>query len=99
MSNHINALSAIIIGSPPAYRGSDLPGADIELKLIKYFPGVALFVEKPVATGPVERSLKVAKAIKESGAVCSVGCVPNLSKNASCCCLNPDSFIDTCSAT
>jgi len=65
--------NAIIIGSPPAYRGSDLPGADIELKLIKYFPGAALFVEKPVATGPVERSLKVAKAIKESGAVCSVG--------------------------
>jgi hypothetical protein len=52
-----------------------LPGADIELKLIKYFPGVALFVEKPVATGPVDRSLKVAKAIKTSGAVCSVGYV------------------------
>jgi hypothetical protein len=67
--------SAIIIGSPPAYRGSDLPGADIELKLIKYFPGVAMFVEKPVATGSVEHPLKVAKAIKASGAICSVGYV------------------------
>lgn len=64
---------AIVVGSPPAYRGSDLPGADIELKLIKLFPGVALFIEKPVATGTVDRALKVARSIQDSGAVCSVG--------------------------
>ncbi|KAF8321646.1 hypothetical protein DL93DRAFT_2163246 [Clavulina sp. PMI_390] len=66
-------INAIIVGSPPQFRGSDLPGADIELKLIKLFPGVAMFIEKPVATGPVERALTVAKAIKDSSSVCSVG--------------------------
>lgn len=67
------ARRAIVVGCPPAYRGSDQPGADIELKLLKYFPGVALLVEKPVSTGSVARALVVAKAIKEAKTICSVG--------------------------
>ncbi|KAF8311265.1 hypothetical protein DL93DRAFT_2083477 [Clavulina sp. PMI_390] len=68
-----NKPHAIFVGCPPQFRGSDLPGFDIELKLMKLFPGLPLFVEKPVATGPVERSLVVAKAIKDSSTLCSVG--------------------------
>jgi hypothetical protein len=67
---------AVVIGSPPTFRGGVKEGKDIEMQVLKHFPGVPLFVEKPVATGPVEEisdSFAVAKAIKESGAVCGVG--------------------------
>lgn len=69
---------AIVIGSPPMFRGSTHPGRDIELQIIKNFPGVAMFVEKPIATGPkeeLEEAFKVAKHISDSGILCSVGCV------------------------
>lgn len=65
--------SAIIVGCPPAYRGTDLPGQDLELKLLKHFPGIALFIEKPVATGPVDRTFAVAEKLRAAGNVCSVG--------------------------
>jgi predicted dehydrogenase len=67
---------AIIIGSPPMFRGSTLPGRDIETQLLKKFPGIALFVEKPVATGEFEELrdvFEVAKTINNSGSICSVG--------------------------
>ncbi|KAF8311266.1 hypothetical protein DL93DRAFT_1490924 [Clavulina sp. PMI_390] len=66
-------LQAIFVGCPPRFRGSDLPGLDTELNLMRLFPGTPLFVEKPVATGPVERSLIVAKTIKDTNTLCSVG--------------------------
>ncbi|KAG8747660.1 hypothetical protein FRC10_000203 [Ceratobasidium sp. 414] len=64
---------AIIVGSPPHWRGSDQPGRDLELKLLQYFPGVALFIEKPVSTGPYTVVLDIAKKIEAAGNVCSVG--------------------------
>lgn len=70
------APQAIVIGSPPMFRGTKKSGRDVELQALKYFPGVPLFVEKPVATGPKEELndvFEVAKAIKESGTLCSVG--------------------------
>lgn len=63
----------ILIGCPPAFRGSDQVGRDIELQLLKLFPGIALFVEKPVAAGEVARAFTVANAIKQSQVICSVG--------------------------
>lgn len=67
---------AFILGSPPAYRGSDLPGRDIELKLLKHFPGIPLFVEKPVSTGPASKTFEIASSIQKSQTVCSVGYAP-----------------------
>lgn len=70
---------AIIIGSPPMFRGTTKAGRDVEMQILKHLPGVALFIEKPVATGPMNElseAWTVAKAIDESGVVCSVGCVP-----------------------
>ncbi|KAF8590585.1 NAD binding dehydrogenase [Ramaria rubella] len=70
------APQAVIVGCPPAFRGSIKPGRDLELQIIKHFPGVPLFVEKPIATGPregVEDAFAVAKAIDDSGTICSVG--------------------------
>ncbi|GJE86922.1 Gfo/Idh/MocA family oxidoreductase [Phanerochaete sordida] len=67
---------AFVIGSPPMFRGTTNPGRDIELQILKHFPGVALFIEKPVATGPKEelvQAFKVSEEIKKSGATCSVG--------------------------
>jgi predicted dehydrogenase len=67
---------AVIVGSPPMFRGTTRPGRDIELQILRHFPGVALFIEKPIATGPedeIAEAFKVSQAIVESGAVCSVG--------------------------
>jgi len=67
---------AIIVGCPPFFRGSTKPGRDLEMQIIKHFPGVPFFVEKPVATGPqeeIEGAFTIARAIEDSGAVCSVG--------------------------
>ncbi|KAF8559813.1 hypothetical protein OG21DRAFT_1503035 [Imleria badia] len=67
---------AFVIGSPPMFRGTLQPGRDIEMQIQKHFPGVAMFVEKPVATGDkseIDESFKVAKFISESGAIVSVG--------------------------
>ncbi|KAG1891206.1 putative oxidoreductase C terminal-domain-containing protein [Suillus subluteus] len=67
---------AIVVGSPPMFRGTLQPGRDIEMQILKYFPGVAIFMEKPIATGPkheLEESFQIAKAISDSKAICSVG--------------------------
>jgi hypothetical protein len=69
---------AFVVGSPPMFRGTTQPRRDVELQILKHFPGVALFIEKPVATGPKEEiaeTFKVAEAIKASGSICSVGWV------------------------
>ncbi|QRW03533.1 hypothetical protein RhiLY_02532 [Ceratobasidium sp. AG-Ba] len=41
----------VVIGTHPCSRGMDLPGRDLELQVMRHFPGVPLFVEKPVSTG------------------------------------------------
>lgn len=67
---------AVIVGSPPMFRGTTQAGRDIEIQILKYFPGVALFIEKPIATGTgdeLPEAFQVAKTIKNSGTVCSVG--------------------------
>ncbi|KAG5640306.1 hypothetical protein DXG03_009293, partial [Asterophora parasitica] len=42
---------AVIVGSPPMFCRSLQPGHDIEIQILKHFPGVTLFIEKPIATG------------------------------------------------
>ncbi|KAF8136621.1 putative oxidoreductase C terminal-domain-containing protein [Boletus edulis] len=67
---------AFVIGSPPMFRGTLQPGRDIEMQIQKHFPGVAMFIEKPIATGDkseIEETFKIAKFISESGAITSVG--------------------------
>lgn len=64
---------AIIVGSPPAYRGGTAAKRNTELKLIDLFPNSAFFIEKPVSTGPVEEALSVTKSLVESGHIVSVG--------------------------
>jgi len=67
---------AVIVGSPPMFRGTTQPGRDIEMQIIKHFPGVAMFIEKPIATGPrseIDEALKISKHITNNGVICSVG--------------------------
>ncbi|CAE6516675.1 unnamed protein product [Rhizoctonia solani] len=64
---------AIVVGSPPHWRGTDLPGRDLELKLLQHFPGVAMFIEKPVSTGPYTTALDISRKIEAAGNLCSVG--------------------------
>lgn len=67
---------AIIIGSPPMFRGSLQPGRDVEVQILRHFPGVAMFIEKPIATGPYEYAkdgYEIAKMITETKTICSVG--------------------------
>lgn len=45
----------------------------MEKALIEAFPDVAIFIEKPVSTGPVEEAMNVAKRLKKSGNIVSVG--------------------------
>lgn len=69
---------AVIVGSPPMFRGSLQPGRDIEIQILKFFPGVAMFIEKPIATGPaheIDDGFTIAKMISDSKTVCSVGYV------------------------
>jgi predicted dehydrogenase len=77
---------AIIIGCPPAFRGSLKPGKDLEMQILKHFPGVAMFVEKPIATGPFEDlqdGFKIAKTMVETRTICSIGYVPSLLSDVS----------------
>ncbi|KAL9940263.1 hypothetical protein V8E36_000968 [Tilletia maclaganii] len=64
---------AIWVGSPPAFRGQEREGRDLEKKLIEYFPDIALFIEKPVSTGPVEEAFSIAEKLKKAGTTASVG--------------------------
>ncbi|KIL69691.1 hypothetical protein M378DRAFT_175828 [Amanita muscaria Koide BX008] len=69
-------IKVFVIGSPPMYRGTLQPGRDVEAQIIKHFPGVAIFVEKPVATGPVneiDEGYQIAKMILDNKTICSVG--------------------------
>lgn len=69
---------AFVVGSPAQFRGTMKPGRDVEMQILRDFPGVAIFVEKPVATGPlseIDDVFTVSKVLSESGTLCSVGLV------------------------
>ena len=66
----------VVVGSPPMFRGSMKPGRDVEMQILEHFPGVPMFIEKPIATGneeEISEAFEVSKAIKEKRVICSVG--------------------------
>ena len=68
--------SVIVVGCPPMFRGTTQARRNVEQQILKNFPGVPFFVEKPVATGPfseVSEVFTIAKSIKESNVICSAG--------------------------
>lgn len=64
---------AVWVGSPPAFRGRTEKGRNLEEVLVARLPGVPLFIEKPVSTGPVDQAFDVAKLIKDTDTLVSVG--------------------------
>ncbi|EIW51521.1 uncharacterized protein TRAVEDRAFT_176340 [Trametes versicolor FP-101664 SS1] len=62
-----------IVGAPPFARGTDIPGRDLELQLVEAFPRCALFVEKPVSSGPEDAAWRVADVLEKSGTLVGVG--------------------------
>jgi Oxidoreductase family, NAD-binding Rossmann fold len=73
---------AIVVGSPPMFRGTLQANKDIEVQILKLFPSVAIFVEKPVTTGPqseIGDLRQLANSIAEAKIVSSVGYVIKLS--------------------
>lgn len=54
-----------ILGAPPVVRGSDIPGRDLELQVARAFPECALFVEKPVSSGPEDACWRVAAELSK----------------------------------
>lgn len=65
----------IIVGSPPAFRGrfSNERNLDAERQLSDAFPKAALFVEKPISTGPVDETRRVAELLESRENIVSVG--------------------------
>ncbi|KAG7528343.1 hypothetical protein FFLO_06220 [Filobasidium floriforme] len=64
---------AIVVGSPPAYRGGVKAPRDLELRLLKLFPNSSYFIEKPVSCGPVPEAMELTQALVDSGNIISVG--------------------------
>ncbi|KAI0366655.1 hypothetical protein BV20DRAFT_971583 [Pilatotrama ljubarskyi] len=62
-----------IVGAPPFARGTDIPGRDLELQLTNAFPRCALFVEKPVSSGPEDACWRVADVLAKKGTLVGVG--------------------------
>jgi len=65
----------IVVGCPPYFRGSDQPGKDLEIQLTYLFPGVGLFIEKPITTAAVDSAFRAAKVLKANRVPISVGYV------------------------
>ncbi|KAI0662319.1 putative oxidoreductase C terminal-domain-containing protein [Cubamyces menziesii] len=63
----------VIVGAPPFARGTDIPGRDLELQLVNAFPRCALFVEKPVSSGPEDACWRVAEVLAKNGSIVGVG--------------------------
>ncbi|KAK4689723.1 hypothetical protein P7C73_g374, partial [Tremellales sp. Uapishka_1] len=60
-----------LLGIQPTYRGSTAPGKDAELEVKRYFPGIAIFVEKPISSSPLSEVQAVCSQLE--GTISSVG--------------------------
>ncbi|KAK9350401.1 putative oxidoreductase C terminal-domain-containing protein [Lipomyces doorenjongii] len=67
-------IDIFILGAPPHFRGTTLPGRNLELELLKHFGNKpTIFMEKPVATTRPEQPLEVARQLRDAGQVIGVG--------------------------
>jgi predicted dehydrogenase len=67
------APNAVFVGTPPAMRGSDIAGMDLEIKISKKFPSSALFIEKPVSSARPSLVVPLVEYFRESRTLVSVG--------------------------
>ncbi|GMK58865.1 hypothetical protein CspeluHIS016_0603070 [Cutaneotrichosporon spelunceum] len=64
---------AIIVGTPPAFRGGVAGGRNLELQLLEHFPAAGYLIEKPVSTAPIDEVKHVAGRLVQNQNVISVG--------------------------
>ncbi|GFZ52327.1 hypothetical protein JCM24511_10100 [Saitozyma sp. JCM 24511] len=61
-----------LIGLPPAAHGT-VPGRDAEIELVNQFPGIALFIEKPLSLEPDHSPVDgVAAVLRDKGTITSL---------------------------
>jgi hypothetical protein len=80
-ASHNDSPRAFVLGTPAFYRGTTQRGRNIEMQLLELFPKAAIFVEKPVTTGPkgeLGEVFKVAEHVRDASIICSVGFVCNV---------------------
>ena len=63
----------MFIGTPPVFRGTLLPGKDIDIVVALQFPSASLFVEKPVATARVGDVHHLTRRLDETNTFVAVG--------------------------
>jgi predicted dehydrogenase len=68
-----SAPDAVFIGTPPAFRGTMIPGRDVEIAAAKKFPSSALFVEKPVSSACPSLVHPLIPYFRETGTFVTVG--------------------------
>ncbi len=67
-------IQLVMLASPPQFRGSTLPGRDLEVQLLAAFGGgPAMFIEKPVSLGTADEAYAVARRLRASGNLIGVG--------------------------
>lgn len=62
-----------MLGFHCAGRGSTKEGRNAEIQLIRMFPGISLFMEKPISMDSFEEVTAVADALRDEGTISSVG--------------------------
>ena len=64
----------IVLGAPPYFRGTGLPGRNLEERLVQAFGSTpAIFCEKPLSTARPHETAPVAELLRKSGNIVSVG--------------------------
>jgi hypothetical protein len=56
---------AVIVGCPPAFRGTLVPGRNVETQVRETWPGVGILLEKPVSTGTVGQVREVLRKMRD----------------------------------
>ncbi|KAK9242186.1 putative oxidoreductase C terminal-domain-containing protein [Lipomyces tetrasporus] len=64
----LQEIDIFILGAAPHFRGTTIPGRNLELELLKHFGSKqTIFIEKPVATTRPEQPLEVARQLWDAG--------------------------------
>lgn len=69
-------IDCVVIGIPPLFRGTTVEGRDMELRIMKHFPGVPILLEKPLAVVQNKEDMRnvslVSEKMGQARTVCSV---------------------------
>jgi predicted dehydrogenase len=64
---------AVFVGTPPSFRGTMIPGRNIDVVVSQKWPSAAIFLEKPVSSERVGNVRPLAAFFNEMGTLVTVG--------------------------